>query len=76
MAASCVGIANAALKAGKAPRRRGRAPSGREAAAVLVEQVMAAMAAAVWAVMGAVEGDEPNKKYMLPNDARLQGISK
>jgi hypothetical protein len=41
MAARCVGIANAALKAGRAPRRRGRAPSVTEAAAVLAEQAVA-----------------------------------
>jgi hypothetical protein len=36
---------------------------------------ISAPGAAVWAVMGAAEGDEPNEKYTLPTDPRLQDIS-
>jgi hypothetical protein len=70
MAARCVGIANVASQAGKAPRHRGQAPSGREEVGVSVDQmvavaavaavisVVAAEAAAVWGVMGAVGGED------------------
>jgi hypothetical protein len=92
MAARSVGIANAALQAGKAPRRRGRVLSGREEVVVQPEQVAAvnlavgvaavvaamsaAGAAAVWAVMGAAGGDEPGEGRTMPSESRLQVISK
>jgi hypothetical protein len=58
MAARSVGIVNAASQAGKAPQRRGRAPSGREAVVVLAEEavVNSAVGVAVVAVVMSAAG--------------------